>query len=134
MGLARQVVRAEAEGLAGFGALAEDLLRVRNLASQPLVLGLQVLAGVTAGKWFINELGEGLDDLYNGPAARTAQDAATKGRMVARFKIEPTTLRCEGKVYEFQEAWLAAAYVGGSVAAGLLGVWLALKLSGGRIV
>jgi CrcB protein len=44
------------------------------------------------------------------------------------FSLETLALMQEGR------PWTAAAYVLGSVAAGLLGVWLALKVSGGKVV
>lgn len=44
------------------------------------------------------------------------------------FSLESLELMQEGRV------WTAAGYVFGSVAAGVLGVWLALKLAGGRVV
>jgi CrcB protein len=44
------------------------------------------------------------------------------------FSLETLELMQAGRV------WTAAAYVFGSVVAGVLGVWLALKMSGGRVV
>jgi CrcB protein len=44
------------------------------------------------------------------------------------FSLETLELLQEGR------PWTAAAYALGSVAAGLLGVWLALKLNGGKVV
>lgn len=44
------------------------------------------------------------------------------------FSLETLELMQEGRL------WAATAYAIGSVAAGVLGVWLALKLSGGRVV
>jgi CrcB protein len=44
------------------------------------------------------------------------------------FSLETLELMQEGR------PWSAAAYVFGSVAAGVFGVWLAMKLSGGRLV
>jgi fluoride exporter len=43
------------------------------------------------------------------------------------FSLETLELMEEGR------PWLAAVYAGGSVAAGLIGVWLALKLAGVRV-
>lgn len=43
------------------------------------------------------------------------------------FSLEALELLQTGRT------WTAAAYVSGSVAAGLVGVWLALKLAGGRV-
>jgi CrcB protein len=43
------------------------------------------------------------------------------------FSLESLELMQEGR------HWAAAAYVFGSVAAGVVGVWLALKLCGGRV-
>jgi hypothetical protein len=36
--------------------------------------------------------------------------AKQQGIFIAEFKIEPTKLVCENRTYEFQEAWLEAAY------------------------
>ena len=44
------------------------------------------------------------------------------------FSLETLELMQEGR------PWTAAAYVSGSVAAGLVGVWLALRLAGGRVM
>src|SRR5690348_16778519 len=75
-----------------------------------LFLGLLCLALATAGKWLLNGLDAAFYDAYNGPETRTAGDAAARGLLVARFRIEPARVEGGGKVYEFEEAWLEAAY------------------------
>lgn len=75
-----------------------------------LIAGIIGFSILTAGKHFLNEIELAFYDAYNSPQARCAADAESKNLLVCRFKIEPTKLVCEDKVYEFQEAWLEAAY------------------------
>jgi hypothetical protein len=78
-----------------------------------LILAVLGFALATGCKWLFNDLEASFFDQYNGPEARTADDAAAQGLLVARFRIEPARLEGGGKVYEFDEAWLEAADVPG---------------------
>jgi hypothetical protein len=93
----------------GFGAAGSPVPRRRVRIA--LLIGLLAFAFVlTAAKHFFNELDGAFYDAYYGPKARTAVDANSNKDLVSRFKFEPAKLVREDKTYEFNEAWLEAAY------------------------
>ena len=69
---------------------------------------LSVLA--TAGKHVINQIGLAFNDTYNSPESRSFVGAKEQGIWLADLKSEPVELASENITFEFQEAWLEAAY------------------------
>lgn len=75
-----------------------------------LLSWLLVFVIATAGKYVLNKIELAFYDTYNSPQSRSSASAKEQGVWVADFKIEPLKLASEDKMYEFQEAWLEAAY------------------------
>jgi hypothetical protein len=71
---------------------------------------LLVFVLATAGKHVFNQIEFSFYNLYNSPESRSSASAKEQGVWLADFKVEPTKLAREDKTYEFQEAWLEAAY------------------------
>lgn len=75
-----------------------------------LLSGLLVFVLATAGKHVLNQIAIRFYDIYNSPQSRSSASAREQGVWVADFRIEPMKLASGDKTYEFQEAWLEAAY------------------------
>jgi hypothetical protein len=90
----------------GLGA-GEGVMRQCVLAAMDTYV-LFVLATVV--KYFGNEFDMAYHDAYDMPWSGSSENAKKQGKWIANCKIDPMKLSCEGKTYEFEEAWLEAAY------------------------
>jgi hypothetical protein len=75
-----------------------------------LLIVCLVVVLATVAKHAINEFDISMYDAYNGPYSSSVVSAKHHGILVDDFQIVPMKVDCQDKTYEFNEAWLEAAY------------------------
>jgi hypothetical protein len=75
-----------------------------------LMIVCLVFVLATVAKHAINEFDISMYDAYNGPYSSSVASAKHHGILFDEFQIVPVKVDCQDKTYEFNEAWLEAAY------------------------